>query len=215
MPSQITAPAILFDFKHRFFGSIVDTPVQTALFGFGTGVLAQLAVEATIWKGLTGKAGYYFSEREITIQTGYRHAFNRITAGSVQAGWYNYGANKRRSSYFVLGAFSMPLLADRITPLVNLIWDGEMSRAGIGAAVTVAVTEPVDITVDYIPLVTGDNTEYMHVSVYGGGVIYKTYRHQFYLFVGNANAVTLPRVSRGARDYKPRIGFAITRLFDF
>jgi hypothetical protein len=216
MPSTLTAPFIIAHFEHRFYGSIVDTPVQTQLLGLGSGAKVQIGAEAKVWKGLSLSGQYYFTEREIALYAGYNQAFLKdMFNSSLWLGWYNYGAVTRTSSYFAIGAFSMPLVLKRFTPVLNLAWDGETNKPGFGAGLTANIIEPLDISFDYIPVVTGKTSPVTPLPVYSAGITIKTYHHQFFLFVSNSSTPNTHRTFRGADDYNPRIGFIINRLFDF
>ncbi len=217
MPSIQPAPSIVFNFEHRFYSSIVDTPVQTKLFGLGSGVKAAVSAKATIWKGFFLDGKYYFSDREFSIYAGYSHQFiPNLLAASGEIGYFNYGSTKRSGSYFILGAVSMPMVFSRFSPVANIAWDGETTKMAAGIGLTVKIIDPLDFSIDYTPIVTAKPTRsFIPLPVYSTGFVYKTYHHQFFLFVSNSNGVTWQKKFRGAEDYEPRIGFIITRLIDF
>jgi hypothetical protein len=110
----------------------------------------------------------------------------------------------------------MPQVLSRFSPVANIAWDGETAKIAAGFGLTVKIVDPLDFSIDYTPLVTAKSTRSFNpLPVYSSGLIYKTYHHQFFLFVSNSNEVTWQRKFRGAEDYEPRIGFIITRLIDF
>jgi hypothetical protein len=203
--------------NHRFYGAALKDEPLESFFGMDNG--ANVAVDLG-WhpvSGLEVRAGHVRSQREYSLG-GYWSARVDAFQAAFSLGYASVkpSANQdREGGLTLLGAFSMPFANDRVIPVVNYGYDGRTERHGPGMGLSVGLTDRTAIIGEFFPVVDRDDTDptILPEDVFGFGVRYTTWGHQFVVCLGNSAGTGLRGQLNGASTNDLSVGFTVKRMF--
>jgi hypothetical protein len=109
-------------------------------------------------------------------------------------------------------------IAGRILPAVNFIYDGLLSKFGIGTGIDVVLKEDIDLVGEFYPAMGKKDTTFdghQFVNCYSIGFKINTPGHHFFFSVGNSTDIGVRRLIHGAKSNNINFGFNIQRLIKF
>jgi hypothetical protein len=221
-PSQLKGLQLEAEIGHRLYGAVNNNPQETFL-GFNTGANVDARLRFSAWPFLDVAAAYIVDKKEASLGVTGSYSITPVflrTALSIEL----VGADYLKPDFSIgrdLNAFADGIIASepilgRISPAINVMYDGISGTFGLGFGLQVIAFDFLDAAVEYYPRLTGktgSNGE--KYDSYSFGFIIKTDRHQFSILMGNNYGMN-PRIQmKGAADNNLRFGFTIKRLFSF
>ncbi|MEE8441106.1 MAG: hypothetical protein V3S41_05235, partial [Spirochaetia bacterium] len=192
LPSTLEALTFEVVLQHRFFGSVLDDPLGTAL-GTTAGANVRFAVRGSIDGNLEINAAHVSGSSELALGVGYGHTFPALFI-RAQLDAQIYTAEWPATGRIVgvlaqLSAKSLPLF-DRITIGASLGYEAFTGAFLVGFGTHLTLTDYLSVVGSYAPLVrlalggTGDILG--GEGSYAVGIMLKTAGHQFALLVSNS-----------------------------
>jgi len=216
-----------FRIDHRFYGKINEKPGDT-FFGLYSGANVGLGLRYLLWSTLEVNTSFIRYENENTAGVSYAILVpemmlrSQIDARVFSYKKYNTDTRKeeRITNGFGLISLQTDPMLDAIIPTVNVGYDAENRKAGVGIGLAVIVLKDMGIIRklvllgEYYPtkLENSDNC-------YDFGVRLETYGHNFDFILSNNSSIGVRRLMLG----NPKIagvnsglyfGFNIKRLID-
>jgi hypothetical protein len=227
MPSPLNRGSLEFEFQHRFFGSVLDHPLET-FFGLDAGSNTYLGLKYTIIPGLELGLSRISYNKEYDADLSYSIFMEKVWTQArlaVEGFTWKPGDTLRVWSAFPNLTFASGPLFDRIRPSVTAGYDIDASRFGLGAGLVVVLFknvgyfEDIALVGEFYPYL-GEQPPVPEEHITGSflaGVALSTYGHQFMLTVSNSTGLGARNleagVLRSTGDIFPlQIGFTIRRL---
>jgi len=212
-----------FKIQHRFYGEVGDETLDT-FFGMDIGANVGIGLRYAVLPGLDLNVARFRNRKEGVLGASYAYSPSGIPLrGQVDIQYFRYeefdfGTNSEEKRKGVFGLFSLraePIL-NRITPVVNMGYDGynEEFGAGLGLAVTVlenlGTIQKIIAVGEYFPTTSEDEKE----QSLAFGVRIETYGHHFDLILHNNSELGARHLMSGTITTEGlRFGFNIKRLF--
>jgi hypothetical protein len=223
LPSRLEARQSQFFFQHRFYGKVdsLDT-----FFGMSEGANAGLGFRVRLFENFEMAVSHVFSDNEYALVAGY--AVNlpvlplraQVDAEIFTNKKYYFlqdgvELKRKRFAAFRLDLASRAIL-NRLTPVVNLGYDTELERTGLGFGLDAAINEKFSLIGEYYPRLKKDGPDDdLGYDSYAVGLKVQTYGHHFLFHVGNNIQIGTRRLMAGSASRELHFGFGIQRLFEF
>ena len=219
VPSSLEQGDLDVLFEHRFYGSVLDNPLQN-LFGLAIGANVGFGARYMILPGLQAQALYSTGGQELTIGAGYGHWFPSVPIGvQLDADFITpQGAAGRGYGLFALLTAQAGPIAKILHFTVEAGYDSYLNHLGAGIGARVDLAESVAIIGEFYPFFSLGGEQHLDelgtTSVFAAGVMITTYGHQFSLIAGNSSAIGDRRLMAGAPGFTGiYLGFNIQRRF--
>jgi hypothetical protein len=230
-PTNLSAGEMEVSIQHRFTGKI-DTAATA--FGLATSVWAGLGLRYVLWSTLEANAAFYpLNNKEFETGVSYAYLLPKVFLRTQFEGtYYNYGIfvydstgqkEKRKSGAAIMfSAQTYPIISS-ISPAVNIGYDFDRKKWGLGTGLNVTLIEGLDLFGEYFPMVEKNKTDTtLTKNAFSFGFKISTARHHFLFLVQNssffnssAGAIGSRRLMFGADNNHLHFGFEIQRLFAF
>jgi hypothetical protein len=223
VPSGLENNQMYVNFGHKLYRSLANYPSNDIFALVKSGANFNIGLRYMIWNGIEVNTAYDTSKDEKNIGASYAMKFPQLFF-NAQAGlqFFDYEDPARgqqaRNFFYSFCAQTVPLLDDRFTAAIDLAWDGYLNAFRTGIGVNFEVIKNLSISFEYYPIIQGDEEESAgpEVSgVYGFGIKYATYGHQFMLKFGNSPEIEAKQLVQGVTSQDIYVGFSIMRLIDF
>jgi len=225
LPSELDARQAQFFFQHRFYGKIDEKPLDT-FFGMSEGANARLGFRVRLVKNVEVVVSHVFRDNEYALAAGYAFSVPGLPVfGQVDAEVFT---NKRY--YFIMdgviqkrkrfAAFRFDLTSNAIlkllTPVVNLGYDTDRKRTGLGLGLDIAITPKYSLIGEYYPRLKKDGYEDGQMfDSFAVGLKVQTYGHHFLFHIGNNTEIGTRKLMAGSTVNDLFFGFGIQRLLEF
>jgi hypothetical protein len=173
-------------------------------------------------------------EKEHTLGAGYAFGLPGIPLrGQLDLQWVSCMrfsftdaglAEKRENFLFSQVDISGVFWSGRLTPAVNVGYDADSEKWGLGAGLNVGITGPIGLVFEYFPRLQTDANAGLDDAFFLG-IKVQTYGHHFLFQVGNSTDIGTRRLMAGAphsvetaEGTKTRplyLGIGIQRLLEF
>jgi hypothetical protein len=225
LPSRLEARQAQFFFQHRFYGKL-DKKVFDTFFGMNEGANAGLGFRIRLFENFELVVSHVFRDNEYAMAAGYavspsflpvRMQVDAEIFSNKKYYFLRESVALRRKSF---AAFRIDLaskaILNRLTPVVNIGYDTELKRAGLGLGLDAAVSEKFSLIGEYYPRLkkSGPDDDLRHDS-YAVGLKVQTYGHHFLFHVGNNTEIGTRRLMAGSASSDLYFGFGIQRLLEF
>jgi hypothetical protein len=230
-PTNLAPGEMEVSIQHRFLGKI-DT--AATVFGLASGVWASLGLRYVVWSTLEANAAFYpLNNKEFETGASYAYLLPKIFLKTQFEGtYYNYSVysydstgqkEKRKSAAAILfSAQTFPIISS-ISPAVNIGYDFDRKKWGLGTGLNVTLIAGLDLFGEYFPMVEKNKTDTtLSKNAFSFGFKISTARHHFLFLVQNssffnssAGAIGSRRLMFGADNNNFHLGFEIQRLFAF
>ena len=105
---------------------------------------------------------------------------------------------------------------NRLTPVVNLGYDTDRKRTGLGLGLDIAITPKYSLIGEYYPRLKKDGVEDGQMfDSFAVGLKVQTYGHHFLFHVGNNTEIGTRKLMAGSTANDLFFGFGIQRLLEF
>ncbi len=219
VPSQLQQGDLDLFLAHRFYGSVLDNPLQN-LFGLTFGANVGFGARWMILPGLQARASYFTGSEELDIGAGYGYWLTSLPVGvqvdaqlisPQEAGVRGYGV------FASLSAEAGPL-AKVLYVTVESGYDSYLNHLGAGIGARVDLLPWLTALAELYPffLLGGEQhpEEIGTTSAFSAGLMITTAGHQFSFIVGNSSALGERRLMAGAPPFNSiYLGFNIQRRF--
>ncbi len=204
---------------HRFYGSLLDQPLQS-FFGMAEGANVGLGARMMVLPGLQLRASYATGLREVAVGAGYVRWFPAAYLGlQADAQYLNReeAATRVGSLFTTLTAQSAPILK-RVRLSGEAGYDSRLNHLGFGTGLIVELIPALSLVAElypYLPQGWERHPEELGAThAFAFGIMGKTAGHQFSLLVGNSYGVGEQHLMAGAlAGGGLYLGFNIQRLF--
>lgn len=209
-----------FRLIHRFYGKIFDDPFDEPFESLGTnqGVNVDIGFRYQILPRAELSLSYGTDWREVALGASYAvyipTAFLRSQA-DVRIFSYEPGGSDDRGIH-VFGQLSLqsePFL-QRISPVLNVGYDGDTGRAGLGLGINLIIIRRLEILGEYFPLLYDEGAFGGENDFYAFGVKLNTSGHHFFFLLSNSLQIGSRFLMQGTMDHDLRLGFTIHRIFE-
>jgi hypothetical protein len=218
-PSQLEPGDLDLLFEHRFYGSVLDDPLQS-LFGLAIGANVGFGGRWMILPGLQARALYTTDGQDLSVGAGYGHWFEGLPLG-VQADVELASPDAATGRGY--GAFAV--VSAEVGPVMNVLsfgaeaaWDTYLSHLGTAVAARWDVAPWLAVIAEIYPfflLGTEQHPEQRGTATaFAAGAMLTIGGHQFSLLAGNSFAMGDRRLMAGAPGLGGiYLGFNIQRRF--
>jgi len=228
VPSGLVDNKMYVDFGHKLYRSLANYPSNDIFALVKSGANFNIGLRYMIWNGIEVNTAYDTSKDEKNIGASYVMKFPQLFF-NAQAGlqFFDYEDPARgqqaRNFFYSLSAQTVPLLDDRFTAAIDLAWDGYLNVFRTALGINFEVLKGLSISLEYYPQIQlegGDGEDAAPAGpqmsgVYGFGIKYATYGHQFMLKFGNSPEIEAKQLMQGVTKQDIYVGFTIMRLIDF
>jgi len=219
VPSQLEPGDLDLLFEHRFYGSVLDNPLQN-LFGLAIGANVGFGARYMIVPGLQARAMYATGGQELDIGAGYGWRFPSIPFMlQVDASFISpQGAAGRGYGVFAsVEAYAGPV-AKIFHFNVEAGYDSYLSHLGAGIGARVDLMPGFALIGELYPFFLLGREQHLEelgtTSVFSAGVMLTIGGHQFSLMAGNGVGLGERRLMAGAPAFGGvYLGFNIQRRF--
>lgn len=227
-PTSLSPGNIEASVQHRFYGRI-DTG-GTTFFGLATPVYASFGLRYDVWRTLEANAAFYTSNKEFEIGASYAFLYPSVSLKmQVEGIYYNFSAydadfkeHRKQAGCMLLDLQSYPIIQS-ISPAVNIGYDFDIRKWGMGLGLNVLLVEGLDVFGEYFPILQKDrdSTAVATKNAFSFGVKISTAGHHFLFFLQNSvynsgiGTIGSRHLMFGTDNYKLHFGFEIQRLFAF
>lgn len=217
-PIELDARQCEFALQHRFYTPLED--LADTYFGDrpSVGVNPGLGLRFHVGKGI-----------DIAVS----HTLNNPAKGFTVGGAYNYTLRELRSSLrldveyfsfrpalderegnaFILLAWQIRLLENRIRPVLNIGYNHYNEKVGLAGGFGFRIFESLEWMGEYY--LATDPLDLDNKNSFAFGFDYTTYGHHFMILVSNNTDLGVRRLMRGAPSDDLYFGFNIHRLLEF
>jgi hypothetical protein len=225
LPSQLEARQAQFFFQHRFYGKLDNKALDT-FFGMNEGANAILGFRTRLFENFELVVSHVFRDNVNAIAAGYAIS-PRFLPVRMQVDAEIFSNKKfyflqesvafRRKTFaaFRLDLASRAIL-NHLTPVVNIGYDTELKRTGLGLGLDAAISGKFSLIGEYYPRLkkNGPDDELRYDS-FAVGLKVQTYGHHFLFHVGNNTEIGTRRLMAGSASRDLFFGFGIQRLLEF
>jgi hypothetical protein len=224
LPSELESRQAQFFFQHRFYGRIDQKPLDT-FFGMDIGANAKLGFRVRIVKNVELAVSHVARDNEYAVAAGYAFSIPGVPVrGQADAEFFTNKRNYIVEDVDVLkrkrfAAFRLDLATkavwNRLTPVVNIGYDTDWKRGGLGLGLDVAVTPKYSLIGEYYPRLKKDGRDGLIYDSFAVGLKVQTYGHHFLFHVGNDTEIGTRKLMAGSASKYLFFGFGIQRLLEF
>lgn len=223
VPTGLEPKQMVLGIQHRFYGTLKDD-----LLGMNAGANTGLSIRFLVWSKLEINGAFARYQKEYTIGAGYAFLIPQLWLKSqINVEFFNYEklglppnvSNRRRNLFYSVLLQSEPLL-ERITPTINIAYDGYNQRIGLGTGLDIGFEfeiGPLDgmhIIGEYFPIINQDNNITGSKNCFTTGLKFNTYGHHFMFLVGNTSEIGIRRLMLGSNNNDLYLGFTIHRFIN-
>jgi Membrane bound beta barrel domain (DUF5777) len=228
VPTSLSPQNLVVSVQHRFYGRIDDGGKN--FFGFATPVAPSFGLRYDIWKTLEANSSFYAADKEIDLGASYAFLYpSEYFKAQVEGEYYNFSAFdanfreiRRQAGCFLFGIETYPIIRS-ISPAVDLGYDFDKRKWGLGLGLNLTLLEGFDVFGEYFPLLykNTDSTATATKNVFSFGMKFSTAGHHFLLFLQNSvdnpsiGTIGARHVMFGSDNKNLHFGFEIERLFAF
>jgi hypothetical protein len=219
VPSALQKGNLELLFLHRFYGSVLDRPLEN-LFGLSGGANVGIGARFVAVPGLQLRVLYSTLYKELDAGAGYARWFPAAYLGlQVDAQYINreVAAVRAGSLFFTLTAQSAPILK-RVRLSGTVGYDSRLNHLGFATGLAVELLPVLSLVAEFYPYLpqgwerhTGELGD---THAFAIGLMLKTAGHQFSLLAGNSYDIGEEHLMAGAPTGGLYLGFNIQRLFD-
>ncbi|MCX5868381.1 MAG: DUF5777 family beta-barrel protein [Proteobacteria bacterium] len=217
VPTNLEVKDGEFRILHRFIGVFHDNTFKTAM-GMTEGANVNFGIRYHIWSKLEANLSYLTRTKEIIAGASYAYLLPQAYLRSqLDAQFFTYdpGTGDRRNSYFGLLSLQSEPIFKRVAPVINLGYDGDNHRFGLGLGVSIILIKKFELIGEYYP-VKRDEPGLGPKNSFAFGFKDNTAGHHFMLLFTNTWASEPRRMMLGtrARGSDLYFGFNIERWFN-
>lgn len=210
--------------QHRFYGTLKDD-----LLGINAGANTGLSLRYLVWSKLEINGAFVRNQKEYIIGAGYALFIPQLWLKSqINVEFFNYEklglpttVSPRRRNLFYSAALQSEPILERITPTINVAYDGYNRRIGLGVGLDIGFEfeigplEGMNIIGEYFPIINRDIAVNGPKNSFTAGFKFNTYGHHFMFLVGNTTEIGTRRLMLGTRSNDLYLGFTIHRFISF
>jgi Membrane bound beta barrel domain (DUF5777) len=231
VPTNLTPGNLEASIQHRFTGK-VDT--AATVFGLATPVWASLGLRYVVLSNLEVNGVFYpFNDKEFETGASYAILFPKIYLRTQFEGtFYNYSVysfdsagqveNRKSAGAILFAAQTYPII-ESLSPAVNIGYDFDKRKWGLGTGLSVTLVPGFDLFGEYFPIIQKDRSDTtLTKNAFSFGIKFSTAGHHFLLLLQNcsffnpsAGAIGPRHLMFGADNNNLHFGFEIQRLFAF
>ncbi|MEJ2355481.1 MAG: DUF5777 family beta-barrel protein [candidate division WOR-3 bacterium] len=218
VPTQMERNELALIIRHRFYGDITDDPIGNHL-GIDYGANIGLRIRYDIWNKLELKGGYTVGHKEYTLGSSYSMEFDSLYLRSqIDIEYFDYTdfiIDEDVRNLFYLLSIQSDLLPNLISLTVNVGYDAENSKIGLGFGVDIGFNfdfnyiQRIHLIAEYFPLLEEEENL---VNTFAFGIKAETFGHLFMFSVGNNTEIGTRRSMLGAASNTLHFGFNIYRF---
>jgi hypothetical protein len=231
VPTNLSPGNLEASIQHRFSGKI-DT--AATVFGLATSVWAGLGLRYVIISNLEANAAFYpFNNKEFETGASYAVLLPKAYLRTQFEGtFFNYSVysfdstgqkENRKSGGAVLFAAQTYPIIESLSPAVNIGYDFDKRKWGLGTGLSVTLLPGFDLFGEYFPILQKDHADStLTKNAFSFGVKISTAGHHFLFLLQNcsffnpsAGAIGSRHLMFGADNNNLHFGFEIERLFAF
>ena len=225
LPSELDARQAQFFLQHRFLGKINEKPLDT-FFGMSVGAKVMLGFRVRLVKNVELVVSDQIRDNEYALAAGYAFSVPGLPVrGQVDAEFFT-----NKQFYFIMdgviqkrkgfAAYRLDLtskaILKRLTPVVNIGYDTDRKRTGLGLGLDVAISPKYSLIGEYYPRLKKDGYEDGQMfDSFAVGLKVQTYGHHFLFHVGNNTEIGTRKLMAGSNVNDLFFGFGIQRLLEF
>ncbi len=214
VPSNLQAQEGEFRVLHRFIGPVNHQPIDTAI-GMTGGAFVNLGIRYLIWSKL--EANFSYETRTKEYITGLSYAYfipQAYLRAQLDGQFFSYKDSQRRNNFFGLLSLQSEPILKRISPVINLGYDGYNHRFGPGFGVNIMLIKKFEVLGEYYPVWKKDKNPLLgSKNAFAFGLKDNTTGHHFMLLLTNSWATEPRRQMLGAKTNDLYFGFNIERWF--
>ncbi|MCK4591420.1 MAG: hypothetical protein KAT86_06670 [Candidatus Latescibacteria bacterium] len=209
VPTDLEQRQAEFIVQHRFYGKITEEPVDTFL-GMDMGANVGVGLRYAIREKFEFDVSHTRIQKEYTIGLSYAYVVPEILQGQAEIQFFSFkpGTKERKRGIFSQLSWQSEPVLKRLTPVVNIGYDGYSGKAGLGLGVDVGIFEGLSMIGEYFPVLYGDD----QVDCFAFGFRIRTYGHRFMFLLGNSSEIGTRRLMLGTNNRDLYFGFNIHRL---
>ncbi len=223
VPSNLDQTDMVFSVFHRFYGEITEEPFNT-FFGLDAGANVGIGLRYAVFPKLELNTSYTRYQKEYVIGASYAHFFHQFFLRSqLDVQFFTYemtGIEERQRNFFYNLAVQSEPLFRKITPTLNVGYDGYNESFGFGAGIDIGfdldirLIERVSVIGEYYPIIGRDDVIHGAENFFVTGLKIETYGHHFMLLVGNSSQIGTRRLILGTNTNDLFLGFNVNRIID-
>ncbi|MDD5225235.1 MAG: DUF5777 family beta-barrel protein [bacterium] len=214
VPTNLEAKEGEFRILHRFIGPVNHKTVDTAM-GMTEGAFVNLGIRYLIWSKLEANFSYQTRTREYITGLSYAYFIPRAyLRAQLDGQFFSYKDSQRKNNLFGLLSLQSEPILKRISPVINLGYDGYNHRFGPGFGVSVMIIKKFEVMGEYYPIWKRGNDSFLNSkNAFVFGLKDNTAGHHFMLLLTNSWATEPRRQMLGAKTNDIYFGFNIERWF--
>jgi hypothetical protein len=224
LPSALETGQAQFFVQHRFRGyALTDKPFET-FFGMESGANVSLGLRTRVLKNLEAIASYTILEREYVLGAGYALTSpGSWIKGQIDLQYFTFRRYyvdsdtilRKNYAYGRLDLSTKPF-GGVITPVVNVGYDTEYKKVGLGVGIDIGLSEKFSLIGEYFPrLWEKDYIDKKMYNCFAFGLKVQTWGHHFLFMLGNSTDVGTRKMMHGSNYKDLFFGFGIQRLLEF
>ena len=217
VPSDLEARQVQFTIAHRFYGVATEKPLET-FFGTHGGANPGLGLRVAVGREIGVSGSYVFNSPSKAYTLGLQYTvpfpvwlFRIQLEGEYFS--FEQAVDCRKNHVFFQTAINTEPLFNRLTPVINLGYDGFLEKLGLGLGVDIQLTEKIHLIGEYYPIIDPDADSLENSFSFGIKML--TYGHHFHLLLGNNYGLGNRVLMHGAGSSDLHLGFTIHRFFEF
>ncbi len=223
VPSNLEKNQLLVQIQHRFYGSLKDPT-----FGMSYGANDGVGLRYPVLSRLEVNGSFVIEREEFSFGASYAFYFRpAFLRSQIDCQYFNaklIGSdsfpNQRTGGVFGLLSLQSEPILKTFTPVVNVGYDSENRRFGIGVGLTAqrGIDMPpfksVAIVGEFFPVVQPDSLTAGLENCFAVGLKFETWGHHFIFMVGNSFEIGTRYWMLGSIDSGLHLGFNINRMID-
>lgn len=218
VPTNLEYKTMEVNIRHRFMGAIDDELIDN-FFGMDIGANINLGVRFPIYSKLELELDYIRVNSEYNLALSYKLPTISIFKSQIEFEYFSFeklGQTERRNNFLYQIDLQSKELFSRVTPALNLGFDGYHERFILALGMNVKFTDSWGMIAEYFPVIDRNNDASGRTSVgenscFAIGLRLQTYAHHFMLILSNNDKIGIRNMGLGSPTDDLKFGFNLSR----
>ena len=222
-PTKLEKGNIELSIRHRFLGAVNDETFDT-FFGMDRGANINLGLRIPVISNTEMFFKYIRSNSEYNFGISYKLPKPLLNINSqFNLEYFTFekiGIIERRNNFLYLLALQTDSALKRVTPTLNLLYDGYYETFGTALGLNIRVSKDWSFQTEFSPVLYRQSDLDNRITVgekdyFSFAVKYQTYAHHFVFLVSNGSQIGSRSIIQGTNSNDLFFGFNIQRKLYF
>lgn len=215
-PSTLLQGQLVYGIEHRFRG-VIDKDYFDTMFGTDSGATVRYGLRYAAKDNIDIDWNYSSENKEHTIGIGLSQDSFYDTKKIYSLRYFTFknpNIKDRQSNVTYLLGLQRPDLWGRVTPLINVFYDGYNEKGGAGLGLDYKLNDDMALLFEWY---THNDiySDSLKNNVYSMSYRLQTFGHRFMVILSNSTSYGPRRSVEGTASEDLHLGFEISRIFDF